>query len=188
MTRSAWLWAVCLIATAGAGCVERRYVVTSDPPGALVFRNGVPLGPTPVDDFYVYYGTYDLTLVKDGYETLHARVKIDAPWYEYPGIDFFSENLFPYTIRDIREGGQFHFTMQPQQAVRPDDVLRRATDLRARGQTLGPAPDGTTPAPAPAAPLVPPGAPVAPIQGTVVPPPSAPPPPSLSPPVFPGGR
>jgi hypothetical protein len=187
MTRIAWLGAALLIATAATGCVERRYVVTSDPPGALVFRNGVPLGPTPVDDFYVYYGSYDLTLVKDGYETLHARVKIDAPWYEYPGIDFFSENLFPYTIRDIREGDQFHFQMQPLQAVRPDDVLRRATDLRARGRVLGPT-DGAPLAPTGTAPLVPPGAPVAQIPGTVAPPPSAPPPPTVSPPVFPGGR
>src|SRR5580693_4048976 len=65
MTRIAWLGTALLIATVGTGCVERRYVVTSDPPGALVFRNGVPLGPTPVDDFYVYYGEYDITLVKD---------------------------------------------------------------------------------------------------------------------------
>jgi hypothetical protein len=180
--RTAWLGAALVVTAASVGCVERRYVVTSDPPGALVYRNGVPLGPTPVDDFFVYYGSYDLTLVKDGYETLHARVKIDAPWYQYPPIDFVAENLFPYTIRDIREGGQFHFCMQPLQAVRPDDVLQRATELRERGRTLGPPGEGAAPAPAP---LVPPGAPVASRDGAVVPPPSAPPPPVISPP---GGR
>jgi hypothetical protein len=170
MKRTAWLGTALLVAAASIGCVERRYVVTSDPPGALVFRNGVPLGPTPVDDFFVYYGEYELTLVKDGYETLHAKVKIDSPWYEYPGIDFISENLFPYTIRDIREGGQFHFNLQPQQVVRPDDVQRRATELRARGRTL--VPFGTGEAP-PQAPPTPPG-PVAPREGIVMPPPSLP--------------
>jgi hypothetical protein len=177
MMRTAWLGAALVVAAASVGCVERRYVVTSDPPGALVYRNGVPLGPTPVDDFFVYYGSYDLTLVKDGFETLHARVKIDAPWYEYPPIDFVAENLFPYTIRDIRDGGQFHFTLQPLQAVRADDVLHRATELRERGRTLGPPGEG---APPPPAPLVAPGAPVAPGEGTVVPPPSLPPPPVVT--------
>jgi hypothetical protein len=112
--------------------------------------------------------------VKDGYETLHAKVKIDSPWYEYPGIDFVSENLFPYTIRDIREGGQFHFNLQPLQAVRPDDVLRRAGELRARGRTLSPTSEGEA-APVP---FSPPG-PVAPREGTVIQPPSVPPPPVL---------
>jgi hypothetical protein len=176
MMRTAWLGAALLVATTSTGCVERRYVVTSDPPGALVFRNGVPLGPTPVDDFFVYYGDYELTLVKDGYETLRAKVKIDSPWYEYPGLDFISENIFPYTIRDIREGGQFHFTLQPLQAVRPDDVLKRAAELRARGATIKP--DGPAEVPPPI-PLTPPG-PVAPREGTVVQPPSVPPPPVIS--------
>jgi hypothetical protein len=171
MMRSAWLGAAFLVAVAATGCVERRYVVTSDPPGALVYRNGVPLGPTPVDDFFVYYGAYDLTLVKDGCETLHARVKIDPPWYEYPGLDFISENLFPYTIRDIREGGQFHFILQPTAAVRPDDVLNRAAELRVRGRTLEPLSDDKAPPPVP---IVPPGGDVAPREGTVVPPPSQP--------------
>jgi hypothetical protein len=180
MMRCVWLGAIALATATCVGCVERRYVVTSDPPGALVYRNGVPLGPTPVDDFFIYYGEYDLTLVKDGCETLHAKVKIDAPWCEYPGIDFISENLFPYTIRDIREGGQFHFNLQPLQAVRPEDVLKRAADLRARGVTIGPL---NADAPAPAVPLTGPG-PVAPRAGTVVTPPSVPPPPSLS---APGG-
>jgi hypothetical protein len=170
MMRTAWLGAALLVAATSAGCVERRYVVTSDPPGALVFRNGVPLGPTPVDDIFVYYGEYELTLVKDGYETLRAKVKISPPWYEYPGIDFISENIFPYTIRDIREGGQFHFDLQPLQAVRPDDVLKRAGELRARGRTLGTPAEAEVPPP-PA--LTVPG-PVAPREGTVIPPPSLP--------------
>jgi PEGA domain len=177
MMRNAWLGVAVFVAAASMGCVERRYVVTSDPPGALVFRNGVPLGPAPVDDFFVYYGNYDITLVKDGYETLHAKVKINAPWYEYPPLDFISENLFPYTIRDIREDSQFQFTLQPLQAVRPDDVRRRAAELRNQGQRLGAPAEGEVPPPVP---LTPPG-PVAPNAGTVVMPPSNP-----SPQVLPG--
>jgi hypothetical protein len=167
--RNGWLGIALVFTAASTGCVERRYVVTSDPPGALVYRNGVPLGPAPVDDFFVYYGDYDITLVKDGYETLHAKVKINAPWYEYPPLDFVAENLFPYTIRDIREGGQFHFQLQPLQAVRPDDVLKRANELRGQGRALGVQPENEVPAP----PRLAPG-PVAPREGTVIPPPSQP--------------
>ena len=174
--RNGWLGFALAIAAASTGCVERRFVVTSDPPGALVYRNGVPLGPAPVDDFFVYYGDYDIMLVKDGYETLRAKVKINAPWYEYPPLDFVAENLFPYTIRDIREGGQFHFQLQPLQAVRPDDVLKRANDLRGQGRQLGVQPEGEVPPP----PRLTPG-PVAPREGTVITPPSAP-----SPTVTPG--
>jgi hypothetical protein len=174
MMRSVWLGAALLVVATSSGCVERRYVVTSDPPGALVLRNGNALGPTPVDDFFIYYGEYELTLIKDGYETLRVKVKIDPPWYEYPGLDFISENLFPYTIRDIREGGNFHFQLQPLQAVHPDDVLRRANELRGRGATLGPNSETGQPVP-----FSPPGPPVAPREGTVVPPASVPAPPVL---------
>src|SRR5438045_3581884 len=70
-----------LLAVLVSGCVERRYVVTSDPPGALVYKNGQPIGTTPVDDTFVYYGKYHFTLVKDGYETLQVDENFSAPWY-----------------------------------------------------------------------------------------------------------
>jgi hypothetical protein len=177
MMRNGWLGLALVVAATSTGCVERRYVVTSDPPGALVFRNGIPLGPSPVDDFFIYYGDYDITLVKDGYETLHVKVKINPPWYEYPPLDFVAENLFPYTIRDIREGDPFHFQLQPLQAVRPDDVRKRANELRGQGRQLGVQPEADV---APPPPLTPPG-PVAPREGTVTTPPSMP-----SPTVTPG--
>src|SRR6478672_8516057 len=55
-----------------AGCVERRFVIESDPPGALVLLNGQPLGTTPVDGYFTYYGNYRFTIIKDGFETLHV--------------------------------------------------------------------------------------------------------------------
>src|SRR5947209_14074171 len=70
------------------GCVERRYVITSDPPGAVVLRNGQPIGATPVDDYFVYYGKYNFTLIKEGYETLPVVQNIPTPWYESFGVDF----------------------------------------------------------------------------------------------------
>ena len=66
------------------GCVDRRYVVTTDPPGAVVYRNGQYLGATPVDDHFIYYGKYHFTIVKEGYETLQIDQEIKTPWYEFP--------------------------------------------------------------------------------------------------------
>src|SRR5581483_5232398 len=64
ITRCVWLCVAALCAGALTGCVERRYVITSDPPGAIVYCNGRQIGATPVDDHFIYYGKYDFTLVK----------------------------------------------------------------------------------------------------------------------------
>jgi hypothetical protein len=116
-----------------AGCVERRYVITSDPPGAIVFRNGQPLGATPVDDHFVYYGKYKYTLVKDGYETMQVEQNIPAPWYEYFPIDFFSETILPLQIEDVR---RFEYKLEPRRIVNTNDLLRDAQNLRNRGLSV----------------------------------------------------
>src|SRR5271166_3592360 len=95
-----------------AGCVERRFIVNTDPPGAILYVNGRPHSASPADDHFVYYGNYHFTLVKDGFETLQIDQYIAPPWYEHPVLDFFSENLFPWMIRDVK---RFNYTMTPLQ-------------------------------------------------------------------------
>ena len=63
MRRNAWLCVVMAGAAFLTGCVERRYVIDSQPRGAAVFRNGVYIGATPVDEPFTYYGKYHYTLV-----------------------------------------------------------------------------------------------------------------------------
>ena len=58
-------WVGLLSLAALAGCVERRFVIESDPPGALVLMNGQQLGATPVDGHFVYYGRYHFTLAEN---------------------------------------------------------------------------------------------------------------------------
>lgn len=155
MKRYAWLLGAVAAAALPAGCVERRYVVTSDPPGALVLRyNGDPIGATPADDHFTYYGNYHFTLIRDGYETLEVDERVSPPWYEWPPLDFVSENLVPWWIYDVRH---FHYTLQPLQVPRSDEVLQRAQELRGRGRELQPLPSssstsGKAPPPAPAQP------------------------------------
>jgi hypothetical protein len=150
-----------------AGCVERRMIVCADQPGAAVFVNNVPYGAGPVDVPFVYYGTYHFTFVHDNFETLQVDQKVTPPWYQWLGVDFFTENLYPGKFRDIR---YFNYAMQPLQTVAPADVLLRAKELKSRGETITPlAPDGkllppseglpagsSNPAPAPLPPNTPP--------------------------------
>src|SRR5690242_18272 len=126
-SRLAWLVGMALSAALLSGCVERRYVVTSDPPGAVVLRNYEQIGAAPADDHFVYYGNYHFTLVKEGYETLQVDQEIRTPWYEFIPLDFISENLIPWNIIDVR---RFHYQLKPLQTVSTDDLLRRAQDLR----------------------------------------------------------
>jgi hypothetical protein len=182
------------------GCVDRRFIITTDPPTAVVEVNGKPLpGATPADQQFTYYGTYRFVIKREGYEPLIVDQPVPPPWYEYPPLDFLSENLLPFTIRDVRH---FHYPLRPLASVPAEAVLSRAQELRAQGQLLGkpgPAPQPVVPAEVPPASNVPPGSiplpaprplpPPAPPSGTVPPPPPPPLPPSgvaPAPPVPPG--
>ncbi len=139
---------VALCAALLTGCVERRYVITTEPPGAVVLRNGQPLGATPVDDHFIYYGKYRFTIVKDSYETLQVDQEIPSPWYEWPLVDFVSEQLVPWPINDVR---RFHYRLEPRKVPDTNELLKDAQNLRNRGMSLG----GGSAAPPPGTPLPP---------------------------------
>lgn len=135
MKRKACLAGLLLAVGLLTGCVDRRYVITSDPPGAVVLRDGKYLGPTPVDDHFVYYGKRRFTLIKDGYQTQTVEQNIPAPWYQYVPLDFVTEVLLPWRITDKRE---FHYQMQPVEAPRSDVLLGRAGNLKSRADAIQP--------------------------------------------------
>lgn len=124
------------------GCVERRFVITSDPPGAIVYdEKGIPIGATPVDKPFTYYGKYRFTLVKDGYQTTVIEEDVRPPWYQLPGLDFFSENIIPFRFRDVRRlGGDNGYPLLPLQIVPPEPVLKEAEQRRIYGQSIGAVP------------------------------------------------
>ena len=141
--RIGWLVAAALGLAALPGCVERRMVIMTEPYGAVVYdERDQPLGAAPVDRAFTYYGKYRFRLVKDGYETLIVEEDVRPPWYEVFPLDFISENLIPWTLRDVR---YFRYQLQPAQVVPPEVVRDQAQRLRDRGQTIG-----TPPAPVPA--------------------------------------
>ncbi len=156
------LAAFLIMLVASVGCVQRRMTIRSNPPGARVYVDDYEIGATPVSHTFTYYGQRKIRLVKDGYETLTVMQNIRPPWYQYPVVDFFAENLWPGEVRDERE---LSFNMTPQVMVPPDQLLGRAEELR-RGvhASAGSAPPPMRigpPAGTPGGPeVVPPGQPI----------------------------
>jgi hypothetical protein len=161
---------VLIAAASVAGCVERRMTVRSNPPGAQVYVDDYELGTAPVSHGYTYYGTRKIRLVKDGYETLTVYQPMPPPWYDWPGIDFFSENLWPHKIRDERS---FEYQMQPIVSVPTDELRARAEQLRSASQVV------------PAGAAQPIGAPPPGVQSAIVQPQELPPPVLTGPPTVP---
>ena len=107
--------------------MQRRLTIRSNPPGALVYVDDYQIGTTPVSTDFVYYGTRKVRLVKSGHETLTVLQPIPTPWYEYPGLDFISENLVPGEIRDERV---VEYQLQPQMVVPTEQLRERGENLR----------------------------------------------------------
>jgi PEGA domain-containing protein len=128
-----WLIAMCLAAClGGSGCVRRRLTVRTFPAGAQVFVDNQEIGVTPCSASFVYYGTREIKVVKDGYRTETIFQKLNPPWYEIPPLDFVSENLVSREIRDERI---VDVQLVPEEIVPQDKLLARAQSLRDGAQT-----------------------------------------------------
>lgn len=101
--------------------------IRSNPAGALVYVDEQPIGVTPVSAQYTYYATRNIRLVKDGYETQILKQRFRAPWYQWPPLDFVSENLWPFELRDERS---IEVQMIPQQVARNNELLERGEAVR----------------------------------------------------------
>lgn len=120
---------------ATAGCVDRKFVVESNVPNAQVYIDNKPIGAAPAYAPFEYYGYYTISLVHPGYDTVTKRVKVAAPWYAYPPLDFFAEAVWPFPIRDTR---RYYFELYESAQTRTDDILNAADALRQRGALLPP--------------------------------------------------
>jgi hypothetical protein len=118
-----------------AGCVERRYTIRSNPPGALAIVNGEEIGPTPISRSFTYYGDREITLMADGYDNFTTIQPINAPLWDNMVTEFFTENLIPYTFRDERE---YVYQLTPASVPAKNELLGRAEALRAQGQIIPP--------------------------------------------------
>jgi len=133
-----------MILVTQGGCLRRRMTIRTNPTGAVAYVDNRRIGITPVSTSFRYYGMRHIQLVKDGFETVTEDHKIAAPWYQWFGLDFFAENLWPRKVRDERI---LDFQLTPQQSIPPAQVLQRAEQLRSSAQQglLTPEPPPTTP-------------------------------------------
>jgi len=129
--RTACLVISALACAVFSGCVHRRMTVRTNPPGARVFAEGKEVGFTPVSLDFTYYGTREITLVKDGYETKTVYPKLKTPWYQYLPFEFVTDNLSPVKINNRHE---FLYSLQPQSIISGDDIESRGWELRNAAQ------------------------------------------------------
>ena len=129
------LLAPALLCLGLTGCVERRYTVRTNPPGAIVVANGQEIGRTPVSVSHTYYGDREFTIMLDGYQTEKIIQPIKAPWYDNYLTEFFTETMIPFTIRDERT---FTYSLRPAQNPSIVELEDHAESLRAQAQTPPP--------------------------------------------------
>lgn len=124
-----------------AGCVERKMVIRSDPPGAPAWVDEEPAGATPLEYPFHHYGhrkvrvgpirdENDAVAYREKEEVLHVR----APWFQTFPIDFFFEVLWPGKLVDEHV---VTITLQPASEEeglygeqRAEEVLERAEQFR----------------------------------------------------------
>jgi hypothetical protein len=102
-------------------------MVRTNPPGATVSVDNQVIGVSPAATPFVYYGTREFRIEADGYQTETIRRKFKPPWYQWPGVDFFAETLWPGELRDERI---IDVTLVPKTSVSQEEVLARAESLR----------------------------------------------------------
>ena len=116
-----------LILVSLSGCVQRRFIIRSQPEGAFVTIDKQPIGLTPLSVPWTYNGTREFQLEKDGYRTIKVQQRFQPTWYETFPASFVTENFWPQEIRDERV---LDFQMEPKTQVQENLLLDRANDLR----------------------------------------------------------
>jgi hypothetical protein len=138
MVRAGQLLLIAAFGLVLTGCVERRFVIATEPfgaAGAAVYDMADNfVGFTPTDMQFTYYGKYRFKIVKEGYKTMIVEERVKAPWYEWPILDFVSENVIPFTVRDRRE---LRFMLEPLEPASESKVRSDGEQLRQRGMTIG---------------------------------------------------
>ncbi len=62
--------------------------------------NGEDVGTSPVTWSFDHYGEILVEAEYPGHEPVQQVVRLDPPWYQEPGIDFFADVIWPARIKD----------------------------------------------------------------------------------------
>lgn len=121
--------AASLLTTLG-GCAQKVIEITSEPSGALVTLNDVPVGRTPLQTEFTYYGDYDVQVRMDGYEPIRTKATASTPLYERAPLDLATAPIPYETVI------KWHFKLEPSlEKTEPkqqfeDGLIGRAKGLR----------------------------------------------------------
>lgn len=121
-----------IVTATGVGCVRRRMTVRTVPAGATVSVDNQVIGTSPAATSFTYYGTREFRISADGYRTETIRRRFNPPWYQFPGLDFVSETLWPGELRDERI---IDVELVPQTNEPTDEVIGRADSLRQQSRS-----------------------------------------------------
>jgi len=109
------------------GCVERQLTINTEPQGALVVLNDEEIGTSPVTVSFEWYGDYNVTIRKEGFETLTTHRKLEGPWYDAFPFDFFAQILNPNRIVDSYE---WTFELSSREEISREILIQDARKLR----------------------------------------------------------
>jgi hypothetical protein len=129
MRRAVLLPAALLALLSQSGCVERLLAIHSDPPGAAVYVDGERVGTTPCEVPYTWYGTRVVVLELRGFSLVRQEVVLAAPWWQLIPIDFITDVVIPFTIRD-RLSVSYTLEQAPVSPQELEAVFDRAAELR----------------------------------------------------------
>ncbi|MHC4645443.1 MAG: PEGA domain-containing protein [Planctomycetota bacterium] len=110
-----------------SGCVERTLTINTQPQGAQVILNDEEIGVSPVTVAFEWYGHYNVTIRKDGFQTLKTHRNLKAPWYDAFPFDFFAGVLSADRIVDDYE---WTFDLAPRQEITREELIRSAQQLK----------------------------------------------------------
>lgn len=113
----------CILMVSVAGCVERKLTINTNPSGAQVFLNDEEIGTSPVTTSFKWYGDYNITIRKQGCETLQTHRKLQSPWYDYFPFDFAAQILYPGRIVDSYE---WSFDLKPKKETGRQELIQTA--------------------------------------------------------------
>ena len=123
-----------LLALVATGCLaERRLVIETTPPGALVELDWKPVGRTPLELVIDHSGRRRLFVTLEGFEPVLRDIEFESSWGNSFPIDIFTELLDPTPEDEVQV---VQLTLRPRDETEAVDlvpVLERAEFLRRAG-------------------------------------------------------
>ncbi len=122
-----------------SGCVARSLTVKTSPSNALVYIDNELIGESPVTVPFTFYGTRKIMIERkdeDGvltHERTIAFEEINAPVYEVFPLDFFSELVWPFKLKDDQVLSYDLVGLEPLSIKEKQEmVIKNAEELRQR--------------------------------------------------------